>query len=177
MVYAEIDMSNQISNSWSKNTVLAIGQGQLRYSVVLDVPGKKLLLDCIEKNTNFKTKNQKDLKKANDKKKRYANRCSSLCHAFLIHLILMNNKDVVTEVRICRDTHPRFIDHYLQNISNHKNSPVKGMKRSFGLPKNNSVQKYAKEILRGDKKPDYVLNNKDVQEMISLIDKFVPKEK
>ena len=63
---------------------------------------------------------------------------------------------------------------YLQNITQHKKTGINKISVKFGLEKNNNVQKYAKEVMQGHLKPDYILNSKDVQDIIELIKKFVP---
>ena len=173
MVGAEIDMSNQINNSWSKNTVLAIGQGRLRYSVMIDVNSKSQIKNFVDNNCKFEKKYKRN-KNIEKKHKKYTNRCVSLCHAYLLHLVLYNNKEVVTNARVCRDSVPKFLHNYLQNIAQHKKTGINKISVKFGLEKNNNVQKYAKEVMQGNLKPDYILNSKDVQDIIELIKKFVP---
>jgi len=173
MIEAEIDMSNQINNSWSKNTVLAIGQGKLRYSVMIDVNSKSLIKNFVDDNCKFEKKYKRD-KNIEKKRKKYTNRCVSLCHAYLLHLVLYNNKEVITNARVCRDSVAKFLHNYLQNITQHKKTGINKISVKFGLEKNNSVQKYAKEVMQGNLKPDYILNARNVQEIIELIKKFVP---
>src|SRR3989338_5435887 len=123
-------MSNQINNIWSKPTVLAVGQGSLRYSIMFDVQNKNLLRHYIDNAIPSKPQ-YKQNRKIEKKLKRYRNRCISLAHAYLLHLVLNSNKTVISEAKVCQDNIAMFIDRYLRLISNNKRSDVKKIKVNF----------------------------------------------
>ncbi|MBI4439410.1 hypothetical protein HY638_00390 [Candidatus Woesearchaeota archaeon] len=177
MTRAEIDISNQINNSWQKSTVLAMVQGNLKYSVMLRVEHKDTIRKFCEDNTPsgdaYKASNR-------DRKRRklFFNRAISLTHAYLVWKILLNNEKEISKVQICSDTPPKFLDNALQRIIQNTNTGhiIRHISRGYGLEKNNSAQKYAKAVARGDTNPTYILTARDVGEIIALINKFVPKK-
>jgi hypothetical protein len=173
---AEVDISNQINNSWSKDTVLAIVQDHLKYSVLVEVPNKsKIKQICNEVNTKQRKKKAKENKREKKNRKRYTNRVVSVTHAFLLYKILINNKNALEKVKVCKDTIPMYLDKYLQKIKNQMNTNrnLKHITIKYGLKKNNKAQKYAKDVASGDINPSYTLTRKDVEEIISFIKMFL----
>ncbi len=179
MTKAEVDMSNQIDNSWTKNTVLGIVQDNLKYSVMLKFSDKSTIKKICEENTKYLVPNKKTKSSTADRKIRlYFLRAVSLTHAYLLHKLLTHNKTALEHVKVCKDTIATFLDNSLRNIMKHNrtSNSLQHIKVKYGLrKKNNTVQKYAREVMKGRLPADYVLTTKDIKEIIDLISKFVPK--
>lgn len=169
---AEIDMSNQISNSWNKNTALAIVQDKLRYSVLLEVNHKIRVKNYCE-NLKFIG----PIKYIAKKRKRAFNQAISIVHAYLVYKLLFANRNAVKEVCICADSQAKYIHIAFQNITQNLGIShlFQKLKIKFGLNKGNQVQKYVKAVAQGQIPATYRLSIKDIEEILSLLSKFIRK--
>lgn len=177
MAKGEVDISNQIDNSWVKDTALALVQGSLKYSIKIEVNNKSTIKKLCEYNTKHEAK-YKEQKNIQRKTKRYFNRVVSLTHAYLLYRLIMDNRTAINSITVCKDSIAKFLHNYLQNITQNKNKNylVKHIKIKYGLKKkNNSAQDYAKSVAKGEIPASYTLNKKDVEEIIILVEKFIPK--
>lgn len=170
---AEVDMSNQINNSWAKPTALAMVQGALKYSILLKPESKKEIKNYCEKRAKELYNSQELIKK----ERLFFNRAISMTHAYLLYRIIKANASVLSQIQVCTDSIGKFLHNSLQKIISNKGERelIKSMNIKYGLEKRNSAQKYAKSVAHGQNKASYVLSAGDTQDILELIRKLVNK--
>jgi len=160
----EMDLANQIENRWTKDSILAIKNKEVGFSIKIKTDDKKLL-------------KKKFVIKSKDKTgKKYNKKVVMTIYSFLIYKVIKLNKERIKKLYICRDCGPSFLVYkYLSKICKYyKEEPItnyirfkfrKGGKKS-------KAHKLANTVLKGRKKEDYCLNKQDILELEDLIRKL-----
>ncbi len=163
----DIDIANQIQNSWNKDSVMAL----------------------VGSNVSFALKIRADLKKEIKEEfisnqRPHDTKVVALVHAYLIFKCLQINKDKhIKKVKFCRDCRPdHLISNYLQKIASVEGWPTitqdiniaprlpTKIKLSDGtikkIPaKESKAHKLANECLKNRIKENYLINKTDIENL------------
>jgi hypothetical protein len=157
----EMDLANQIENRWTKDSILAIKNKEVGFSIKIKTEDKKLL-----KKKFIINPRDKNEKKQNKK-------IVMIVYSFLIYKIISFNKDKIRKIYICRDCGPSFLVYkYLSKICKYYKEPpitncIRLKFRKGG--KKSKAHKLANTVLKGRKKEDYCLNKQDIIKLEELV--------
>ncbi len=108
--YAEIDLSEQIDNSWNKDTAIAIKQRGISYSVKIKSKDKN------DMKNKFIKKVEKNLDKKNNR------RVVVIIYCFILYHLLKLSNGLFNRVKICNDVSPSWaVNNYLMAIAKEYN--------------------------------------------------------
>lgn len=163
--FAEIDISNQLDNSWNKDSVLAIKMGKIGFSIKIrdfhkKVIRKKFILDD----------SYKDYRRNN-------RRVTVILHSLLLYKLLKELPSEAFEVvKICNDVGP-FVNlnkYYSKVCKYYCLTPSTKIKPRKGNGKS-KAHYLANDVYNGRKKEDFLIKEKDIGEIIKIIQEFLCK--
>ena len=103
--FAEIDLSEQIDNPWTKDTAIAIIKGKTSFSVKINAKDKNDLKKFFRK--SGKTRNIK----------RHNRRGVVIIYSFLLYHLLKISNGLSDKIKVCNDMgHSRGVNEYLTKI-------------------------------------------------------------
>ncbi|MBR9703908.1 hypothetical protein GOV12_00725 [Candidatus Pacearchaeota archaeon] len=160
--YAEIDLSEQIDNPWSKDTALAIAKGNINYSIKIIAKDKGDL-----KNIFYKTGKSR-INRRNNRKG------VVIIYSFLLYYLLRISNGLSNRVKICNDVRPtRSVNHYLTIICNfHKVSPIqREIKLDFKKRKKKKSKAHdvAKAVAHGRISANITLSKNHIEKLKHII--------
>ncbi|MFH1637614.1 MAG: hypothetical protein ABIB71_04290 [Candidatus Woesearchaeota archaeon] len=181
----EVDISNQISNPWDEDTVIAMVKGGFKFSIKIKTEIKLRLKEefyhdipkRLEEKHLFKTE-----KNAN-------NIVSSLIHAYLIHKLVVLNPTIGGDVKVCPDTRPvTKIEKYFTRACTYFDSDVKErvrlkfrkgkkVKGKLEAAPRSKANRTALKVMRNKKARSYHLSQEDLRELQGFIRSLYHKQK
>ena len=149
--YAHVDIANQINNSWNKDSVLAIREGNVSFSVKIKTIDKKYL------RKRFVEEDRK-------KYKRHNMQVATIIHAFLLFRLLDEFGEKFSRVKICNDSgsFSYFNKYYFKICKIIGRLPNVMIKPRRGGGKSDA-HKIANDVFRGRKCASMVVRKKDVE--------------
>ncbi len=164
--WAEVDMSNQINNSWNKDSSLALKKGGKGFSVKIRTEDKKSL------------KRKFVWDEDSDKNKKHNQRVIVIIYCFMLYKLIKNSKGLGDHVKICNDAGPRWsVNKYLNSIFRYYNEPPIGEKIKLRFRRDGDPESFAhslaRKVMRGRKKEDYLITKNDVKELEDIIRKII----
>ncbi len=167
--YAEVDISEQIDNKWSKDTVLAIRFKGTSYSIKIKNKSKN----------DLKSKFIKEVKDKKDKKnRRYNRQVIVITYCFLLyHLLKISNK-LSKEVSICNDVSPTWaVIKYLDAICkrNKEQLMTQKFKLSFKRKKDGKSKAHyiAKDVSKGRMPATITFKKQHMDELKNILKEFL----
>lgn len=169
--FYHVDISTQIDNKWKTDTVLGIVKDSRRYSIEIRAKDK------LKIKNRFITGNESKSEKRHNKK------IVAIIYSYLLYKALYEFNEA-NPLLLCRDVRPeKLVLHYLQRVFNffgNKDILDKKIKlrkmTEFGaedkLPKS-LAGKYVRKVYQGKIKPDKVLDNFEVEELVDVIGKII----
>jgi len=166
--YNHVDISNQIDNEWKRDSILAFVNEQKNYyySVRLrNMEKSKLKKDFI---------NPLETEAA----RRHNKRVINLVFGYMIFKIIQEMSISITKILICPDHRPtKEVHHYIQKISSFLSRPnltndvdISFINRKiYEIDKKTPAHRWAKKVLSGRKKANYIIDYKELHEMISKL--------
>lgn len=169
--FYHVDIAAQIDNNWNDDTALGIVKDSRRYSIMIKSQDKEII-------------KRRFVKDSNDRgMRRHNKRVVAVIYSYLLFKAI-NNFNEANPLLICRDVRPEVIVmNYLRKISEYfKNYNLFSRKIKFRkriefetnnkLPKS-LAGKYVRKVFQGKIKPDKILDNSEIEELIELISKIL----
>ncbi len=160
--YAEIDIGNQIDNSWKKDTALALKKGKFCYTLKIKEEYKKRIKKSfIQDGERYKKNNRKVV---------------VMTYTFLLYKLLDNLDGMCNQVRLCNDINPatdfyrylRAIFTYYRRITPlDEEIRIRFQNKEHGKSK---AHKKANSTYKGRNKPNYLIKKKDLEDLFNLIE-------
>ena len=169
--FYHVDISTQIENKWKNDTILGIVKDSKKYSIKIKGKDKEFL------------KNKFIIENNSYSNKKHNRKVIALIYSYLLYKALCEFQEAKS-LLLCRDVRPeRLVIHYLQKLSNFfKNHSIMNREIKFRktiefetknkLPKS-LAGKYTRKVYQGKLEPDKVLDNRDVEELINIINKIL----
>jgi hypothetical protein len=168
--FYHVDISTQIDNNWKDDTALGIVKDSRRYSVKIKGSDKEIIKRRFISRENSRSA------------KRHNRRVIILVYCYLLYKALSEFLEAKS-ILLCRDVRPELlVINYLRKISSVFDNPqildreIKFRKREDRrdkkLPKS-LAGKYVTKVYRGQIKPDKILNNTEIKELIDIIGKEI----
>lgn len=161
--YIDVDIGNQIDNSWNKNTAIALKLKNVGFSLKMRARDKKI----IEKKYISKPKNRQERRKNR--------KIVVMIYCFLLYKLLIGFNGLAKKVRLCRDINPsKDVYRYLRIISKYYNEePIDEKIRirfKKGAHGNSKAHKIANKTYKGRRKADILIGKKDMIDLCDLIE-------
>ncbi len=149
----QVDISNQINNSWNKHSVMALVGKGIKFAVKINSSDKRKIRKRFRK-----TITERDI--------------ACWIHAFLIFVCWRENK-IVSRLEICPDCRPtEKVYTYLQRIASvygYKDFSI-SVKISFSTIKQSSpAHALAKKAYKHNKKVTYSVTDEDINEIVEIM--------
>jgi hypothetical protein len=155
--YAHVDIANQISNSWNKDSVLGIREGNIGFTIKIRSQDKKLL-------------KKKFAKPKNTENKKYNFRLSTIIHSFLLFKLLSEYGRKFPKAKVCNDTGSfSHLNRYYSKICKLTGDrPLTDIKPRRGDGKSHA-HKLVNQTLRGRIDASYTIRERDFNTLKGLI--------
>jgi hypothetical protein len=165
-ICAHVDLGNQIDNSWNKDTAMALKINKVGFVIKIRERDKKK----IEKKYIKEVKTRKDT--------RHNRKVVVAVYSFLLYKLIKESNGIVRNIRLCNDISPakdfhRFLDKickFFDEPSLHSTHSIKFKKRKQGKSR---AHRLANRVYKGRKKADYLIKEKDVNDLIEIINKII----
>ena len=164
--WAEVDMSNQIDNSWNKDSCLAFRKDNNGYTVKIKSDDKKEL------------RNKFIWTGEDERNKKHNRRVIVIIYCFVLYKLLKLAEQNTSKVRLCNDAGPKWAVHkYLNAIYRYYNEPPIGelihlrFKKAEG--KRSSAHNLARKVMKGRRKADYLIPKTDIKELEDIRRKII----
>jgi len=163
--FAEIDMSNQIDNTWNKDSVLAIRKKEAKYTIKIKTEDKKAL----KKEFIWEADSKQSL--------RHNRKIITIIYCYLLYKLIKNTNGFSSKVKICNDVGPKvLVNNYLTAICRYfEEEPLQNkIKIRFRKKGDNKSTAHgaARKVFKGRKKEDYLIQNKDLEELRNILKKI-----
>jgi hypothetical protein len=164
--WAEVDMSNQIDNSWNKDSCLASKKGEEGFTVKIRLDDKKSL------------KKKFIWDEGSDKNKKHNRRVIVIIYCFMLHKLLVESNNLGNKFKLCNDAGPRWsVLKYLDAIFRYYGELPIGQKFKIKFRVDGDLESLAhnlaKKTMKGRKKEDYIINTNDIKELEDIIRKII----
>jgi len=161
--YIEVDIGNQIDNSWNKDTAIALKLNKVSFSLKIREKDKKKL----------EKKYIKKVEKRSDKRKN--RKVVVMIYSFLLYKLLIGFNGLAKRVRLCRDINPskhvyrclRIISKYYGDEPIDEKIRIRFKKEGHG---NSSAHRVANRVYKGRKSPNLLIKKKDMEDLQELIE-------
>lgn len=164
--FAEVDLSEQIDNRWSRDTAIAIKKRGTNYSV------------------KIKSKDKNDLKSKfirrveNKADRRHNRQVVVIIYCFLLYHLLKLSRGLRGRIRICNDVSPTWaVNKYLDVICkiNGEQLMTTRYKISFkrGRDKRSGAHYIARDVARGRKQATIIFKKQHIDRLKYLIKKIM----
>ena len=159
--YAHIDIANQISNSWNKDSILGIKEGKFGFTLKIRAKEKKIL-------------KKKFIKKNGENYKKHNTRVSVIIHTYLLFRLLQEYGEKFEKVKICNDAGAfSNLNRYYSKICKLLNErPQTIIKPRRGKGKS-LAHKLVNKTLRGRILASITIGKKDMDILCNLIRKLI----
>lgn len=164
--YAEVDLSEQIDNSWTKDTAIAIKLRGTRYSVKIKSKDKN---DLKQK---FVKKVSKNLDRKNNR------RVVVIIYCYLLYHLLKLSNGLSQRIKLCNDVSPSWaVNNYLLAIFKEHNEKhiIDNLKISFKKKGDEKSKAHyvAKNVSRGREPANIILKKPQIDRLKYLIKKLM----
>jgi len=156
---AEVDIGNQIDNSWNKDSALAIKIGKIGFSIKIREQHKQKI-------------KHKFINLSKDRKiKRKNRRTAVIIHSFLLFKLLEKYQDICDTAIICGDMGPfTYLNKYYSKICKYySNRPDVKLKPRKPNGKS-KAHRWANKVYRGNKKEDILIKTMHMDNIIKMIE-------
>lgn len=159
--YAHIDIANQISNSWNKDSILGIKEGVFAFTIKIKTKEKKEL-------------KKKFIKKNGDDYKKHNTRVSVIIHAYLLFRLLQRYGAKFNRAKVCNDagSFSNLNRYYCKICKILHERPETNIKPRRGKGKS-FAHKIANQTLKGRIRASITIRKKDMNILCDLIRKMV----
>jgi hypothetical protein len=160
-IWAEVDMSNQIDNSWNKDSCIALKSGKSGFVVRIKSEDKKLL-------------RKKFIFVDSVGKKKINRRVIVMIYCFMLYKVLKISG--CARAKLCNDAGPRWaVLKYLDFVLKHYGEPPIGKfaRIKFRMPgdQGSLAHPLARKAMKGRRKEDYLINKSDIAQLGKIIKK------
>lgn len=163
--WADIDMSNQIDNSWNKDSVLAIKKKESNFTIKIRSEDKK----SIKREFIWEVDSKRSL--------RHNRKVITITYCFMLYKLLKLTHGFSSRIKICNDVAPKvFVNNYLTAICRYYNEEpiqnrIKIRFRKEGEP-DSSAHGIARKVFKGRRKEDYLIRYEDLEELRKILKKI-----
>jgi len=162
----DVDLGNQIDNTWNKDSALALRKGDISYSIRIKNKDKK------ELKKNFIWENSS---KANQKHNR---KVIVIIYCFMLFKLLKLVEEGIRKIKLCRDVGPdSAVNRYLSKICRyyHEKPLTERFRIKFrkAVERKSEAHRLARDVARGRKKEGYYINKKDIEELNDILRKIL----
>jgi len=166
--YIEVDIGNQVDNSWNKDTAIALKLKNVVFSLKIREKDKKII-------------ERKYISKSKTRPERRKNRkIVVMVYCFLLYKLLIGFNGLAKRVRLCRDINPsKDVYKYLRAISKYYNEEPIDEKIRIRFKKvthgNSKAHKVANSVYKGRRRADILIKKKDMEDLRQLIETIIIK--
>ena len=159
-------MSNQIENSWNKDSCLALRKDEKGFVVKIRTDAKKIL-------------KKRFIVESKDKSKRKNNRkVIVIIYCYMLYKLIKISNGLGRKIRICNDAGPPWaINKYMNSLLKYFNELPLGqnLQIRFRKPgdKDSSAHGIARKSMRGSRKEDYLITNDEIEIIKDIIIKIL----
>lgn len=165
-ILAEIDLSNQINNSWNKDSVLALKKSRKSLAIKIRTSDKKGL----KRKFIWETEDEKN--------KKHNQRVITIIYCFMLYKLIKKSGEYSKNIRICNDAGPRWaINKYLNAILRYFNEKPIGEEFRLKFRREGDLRSpahnLAKKVMKGRRKEDFIITKKEIIELEDIIRKIL----
>lgn len=159
--YAHIDIANQISNSWNKDSILGIKEGIFGFTIRIKTKEKKEL-------------KKKFIKKNGDNYKRHNTRVSLIIHTYLLFRLLQEYGAKFEKAKVCNDagSFSNLNRYYCKICKKMNERPITNIKPRRGKGRS-LAHKLVNQTLKGRVPASMTIRKKDMKILYYLIREMI----
>lgn len=162
----DVDLSNQINNSWNKDSVIVARKDNVNFSVKIKTENKKKLRKLFIRDDGTKSGKMHD------------NKIVCLIYCCMLHKLIEISNGKIDKVLICRDIKPApEVTKYISKICSYlKEEPLTNRVSIKFRKSNDSKSKAhhtANKIMKGRRNANYTFKDEDIAELEEMIRKVL----